>query len=284
MSKTWIVFWWIVWFIPAYSQTSTTTRMNEDSIKVLWNAIKQEREEIQSLISQHKEILEKLKIQEEQNIKQISHYEKIKNDIKSLFGSKANLNQGNLFSPIFFLILLIPIMILLVLMLYLRFRYRRDLKQINDNLHGYLTESKNLITKLSDELEKTTEESIDKAKNRLRILELIMLEAGQKIKPITAGQVSIQESLQKLKSNLAPELEKSGSGARIYDRYKTSAAASTESAPAHTASGSEKKNDKATMVLLLNRRGFSVSEIASQLNMGQGEVELILSLRKHSQR
>ncbi|MBP7461660.1 MAG: hypothetical protein KBA26_10265 [Candidatus Delongbacteria bacterium] len=281
MKMKWILIWWILMMMPGFIQAQNPSGMSEDSVRVLWEAVRQEREEIQGLIRQHQEELNRLKVQQEQNIKQISHYEKIKADIQRLLGDKGSGIQGGILSPLWLVILVIPILGLLMMVIYLRFRYRRDLKQINDDLHGYLTESRNLINRLSDELEKTTEESIEKAKSRLRILELLMVEAGQKIKPITSGQLSVQENLHKTKPNPAPESGTPGSGARIYDRYKSNQVSDSVT-PSASAGATGKKSDKATMVMLLHRRGMSLAEIASQLDMGQGEVELILSLKKRS--
>lgn len=225
------------------------------------------------------ERIEKLKIQVDINNEQIKQMESLKSELLNLVTPPKSGTPGNVkLSPVWLIIFFLPFLLLFFFVLYLRYKQKKELKSINDNLHSYLNESKKLIGEMTENLERTTAEAVEKAKGRIRILELLVAEAGQKIKPLNS-QTKKAKPEQPQPFIKREELTQANqdvlSGGNLLNRYK-SVSSITSKPPAKQM----EREDKAGMIALMKRKGMSISEIASKMDMGKGEVELILNIQK----
>ncbi len=260
-----------------------------DSMNIIWQALEHQKIELDSLTSEYRSVLEKMKIQAIGNQAQIDQWSSLKEQINSLLSRQGNGDfSSNRMTVLVFVFMLIPLVFLFFLIIYIKYKQKKELKTINDNLHQYLNESRKLLEDLSLQLEKTTAEAVAKSKSRLKILELIVAEAGQKLKPLTAIQNSQKEATAShfpsinTKPATAPIIEKAPIQTKpnLFQRYKSGETQFNKKSEEISPNESSDSKNHTSMIWLLHKKGLSITQIASRLSMGKGEVELILNLQK----
>jgi len=256
-----------------FAQTNPNNSNQTDSLKIIWNAILNQKKIIDSLIQNFENNLKKAQISQINNKKDIEEINNLKNQVEQIIKNK---NHSNFNMPIIYVIIFfLPFFILILFIIYLRYKQKKELNIINENLHQYINESKKLIDDLANELEKTSTEVIEKAKNRINLLELMIIEAGKKNKIQQQNNNSMETP-----SNLKQTIN---SGTNIYSKYEKISNLKNNTltpSPLPSEKNSSLHTNSIDTILFLKKRGLSNEEIAKKLNMGVGEIELILNIHK----